>query len=328
MSDIMSKLHDLEEQGQHPFKMNNYVVHMTECKPESTIASAKVARFISTQLNIPLVDCMETAVEIDTIDRLIIVNGPMAFCDFLPELAELVRIAKEVIWVQQDYTIMPPKADSEAESPFRKVFADRKLRPTFWTTCHENIRPGSKDKYINWNQLTYNLKPLHVATENRVLYYGAFREKRLQSFVRYFKDPAYPLAISTTTIRAKKFRALGTGEVFVPPFANVISGASRYAAALYIEDEKSHKAFHSPANRFYEMLSAGVPIFFDYECDVQLSNAGIHVPSAWKVSDNKDLAYKFAHTDLCEMRRAQRELWAKDYITDLSNQLMKAWNDK
>lgn len=304
----------------------NYVAHMTECKPGSTIASARVARFISDTLSIPLIDTGAKTKDIGEIDRLIIVNGPMAFCDFLPELAELVRRTEEVIWVQQDYTIMPPKPVSDAQSPFRKVFADRRIRPTFWTTCSDNILLP-RDRYINWNQLTYEQKPFRIATENSVLYYGAFREKRIKSFDRYFREPMYPLSISTTTLRAKKFRELNTGEVFIPPFNSVINEAGRFAAALYIEDEKSHSSFHSPANRFYEMLSAGVPMFFDSLCVPQLEKAGISVPLAWWVSSNKELSSKFANWDLGEMRRAQRDLWAMDYVANLTDQLLKAWND-
>lgn len=304
----------------------NYVAHMTECKPGSTIAGARVARFISHTLGIPLVDTAEKTKDIGEIDRLIIVNGPMAFCDFLPELAELVHRTEEVIWVQQDYTIMPPKPVSDAQSPFRKVFADRRIRPTFWTTCCDNILLP-RDRYINWNQLTYEQKPFRIATENSVLYYGAFREKRIKSFDRYFREPMYPLSVSTTTLRAKKFREIGTGEVFIPPFNSVINEAGRFAAALYIEDEKSHGSFHSPANRFYEMLSAGVPMFFDSLCVPQLEKAGISVPLRWWVASNEELAHKFANWDLGEMRRAQRDLWAADYVANLTDQLLKVWND-
>lgn len=306
------------------------VVHMTECKPHSTVASARVARFIKDTLDITLIDTKEVAR--DRIascffpERLIIVNGPMAFCDFLEELAVFVRAAKKVVWVQQDYTIMPPAAISNAESPFRKAFADKQLRPVFWTTCKDNVRT-EHDRYINWNQLTYDPKEFVAPTIGRVLYYGAFREKRLRSFTRFMKDPLYPLEISTTTLRAKKFRELGTGEVFVKPFDNVIHEAQKYAASLYIEDEKSHNAFHSPANRFYEMLSAGVPIFFDDLCTRMLKSAGIHVPDKWCVGSASDLQNKFTTYDLDSMRKEQRELWHRDYVGELTNRLLEIGND-
>lgn len=306
------------------------VVHMTECKPHSTVASARVARFISETLDVNLVDTKEKAEAYlsvhDKVGRIIIVNGPMAFCDFLVELASFVRIADKVVWVQQDYTIMPPAAVSNAESPFRKAFAEKQLRPIFWTTCKDNVRT-EHDRYINWNQLTYDPKPLRTITDKTVLYYGAFRDKRLRSFTRFMKHPTYQLIISTTTLRAKKFRELGTGEVFVAPFDNVIIGAQSYASSLYIEDEKSHNSFHSPANRFYEMLSAGVPMFFDDLCTKMLKQAGITIPDKWLVGNGDDLAIKLDEANLTQMATEQRALWSKDYVGELRNRLLEIGNE-
>lgn len=305
----------------------NYVVHMTECKPFSTIASARVARFISEKLGIELIDTAMKAVRADTnIEHLIIVNGPMAFCDFLEPLSQMVRNARKVVWVQQDYTINPPAASSKAESPFRKVFADRKLRPIYWTTCLNNVKEDS-DRYINWNQLTYDPQPVRMMNENHVLYYGAFREKRIRSFERFFKDQNLPLAISTTTLRRKKFEAMGVRAKFVPPFDNVIHDACHFDAAIYIEDEKSHKEFHSPANRFYEMLSAGVPIFFDRLSVPMLAKAKIIVPEKWQVADGEDLYRKYTQADLVAMRQEQRALWQKDYVGELEKRLIEIWQD-
>lgn len=294
------------------------VVHMTECKPHSTVASARVARFISETLGLLLVDTEERASALlksnAGIERLIIVNGPMAFCSFLGPLSELVRKAQLVIWVQQDYTIMPPSSTSRAESPFRKVFADRKLRPIFWTTCEHNIRT-SQDRYINWNSLTY--APLEIVPpdpDRFLLYYGAFREKRIPSFKRFFSCPRpYPLRISTTITRSKKFcELIGLGEVYVQPFPDVISGAKGYSASLYIEDERSHSEFHSPANRFYEMLSAGVPLLFDHLCLPMLSKAGIEVPDQWAVVGKDELSEKFSQIDKVTTAQEQRRLWHDD----------------
>lgn len=305
----------------------SYVVHMTECKPHSTVASARVARFIRDTLKVKLVDNKEKALAVKCVDKLIIVNGPMAFCDFLEELSRLVAMAKKVIWVQQDYTIMPPSRTSKAESPFRKVFAQLTLRPTFWTTCENNVQE-SDDRYINWNQLTYDQQPFRVITKNSLLYYGAFREKRQPSFTRFFKDHDVPLTISTTKLRVKRFKEFGCVAKFVPAFDDVIKDSSHYMAALYIEDELSHKEFHSPANRFYEMLSAGVALFFDAESVPMLAKAGIMVPDQWLVKNSEDLYFKLMGTDLFEMREAQRNLWHKNYVGQLTERLKEIWKEK
>jgi hypothetical protein len=298
---------------------------MTECKPNSTIASARVARFICDTLGLSLIDTKERAKDKGPIEKLIIVNGPMAFCDFLPELATLVRRSKQVVWVQQDYTIMPPSANSNAESPFRKVFAELKLRPVFWTTCRNNVITED-DRYINWNQLTYDPHPFRMLSNNCVLYYGAFREKRQESFKRFFTGTC-PITVSTTTLRRKKFEAIGANVKFIKPFENVIKEACRFDAALYIEDERSHREFHSPANRFYEMLSAGVPIFFDIRSVKMLREANIIVPEKWQVENAADLEHMYRSTDLLAMRNEQRNLWTTDYVAELKSTLLEIYNE-
>lgn len=310
----------------------NIVVHMTECKPNSTIASARVAKFIANTLpDIMLVDTgnkCETAfakyVE-QGLDTLIIVNGPMAFCDFLGSLGDLVTLAKKVVWVQQDYTINPPAAVSKAESPFRKSFADRNLRPVYWSTVEKNIQTP-RDHYVNWNQLTFELQPLpELADKPTLLYYGAFRAKRVNDFIKWFVKPMYDVVISTTPIRGKKFKELDSAIQIVQPFTS-LADLPKCSATLYIEDERSHREFHSPANRFYEMLSAGIPIFFDYASIKMLAKAGINVPEKWTVKHSGELMNKLEVYDLKEMQAEQRALWGGvPYVQLLHNQVNDAW---
>lgn len=309
----------------------NIVVHMTECKPHSTIASARVARFIVETLpDMILVDTEHRAkqalinVAEFGLDKLIIVNGPMAFCDFLEPLARLVDEAKQVIWCQQDYTINPPAAESKAESPFRKAFADKKLRPVYWTTVEKNVKT-ELDSYVNWNQLTWDLQELPELSDEPILfYYGAFREKRLDSFNKWFKDAPYQVHVSTTTLRGKKFKAIDENIKIVPPFTS-LDDLPRCSATLYIEDARSSKEFHSPANRFYEMLSAGIPMFFEANTVKMLSKAGVNVPDKWIVADQGHLSSAMEMHNLDDMRQKQRAMWSQDYIDILRSQLMQAW---
>ncbi len=310
----------------------NIIVHMTEIKPTSTIASARVAKFISETLGVMVVDTKGKADLIlpcdDQLEHLIIVNGPMAFCDFLPQLGELVRKAKKVIWVQQDYTISPPAPNSKAESPFRKAFADRHLRPNYWTTVTENVSaPG--DAYINWNKLTYTPpEPIPRPTEeNTLLYYGAFREKRKSSFSRYFSGTMYKVKISTTPIRAKKFEKAYNvqGKIYTAAPFSKPSMMPACTASIYIEDDKSHKEFHSPANRFYELLSAGIPILFDQLSIPMLNKAGIYPKQEWIVNGHQEVSKAFKELDMAEVVVAQQKMWGKDYISELRNELLCIW---
>lgn len=315
--------------------MYNLVVHLTECKPNSTIASARVARFIVDTLKedrFNLVDTCHAAklalynMPFSGINHLIIVNGPMAFCDFLPELGELVSMAKRVIWVQQDYTINPPSANSDAQSPFRKAFADRKLRPEFWTTVKKNCQRPT-DHYINWNQLTYDPQPFKQLPKiPSLMYYGAYREKREQDFEFYFANAAYLVQVSTTTIRGKKFKKLDDSIEIIEPFVG-LANMPMASASLYIEDRKSHEEFHSPANRFYELLSAGIPIIFDVRTTKMLAEAGIIPKPEWVVRSQADV-YAFINQSterLDDIRFEQREMWQDDYVGKLRQRLLNVW---
>lgn len=310
----------------------NLVVHMTECKPTSTVASARIAKFLVGALiedRFNLVDTREKAnLMLNTmceLHTLIIVNGPMAFCDFLPELGLLVRAAHRVIWVQQDYTISPPSATSTAESPFRKAFADRKLRPDFWTTVKRNVQqPG--DCYINWNQLTWHpqpLKPLLRAGHN-LMYYGAYRNKRETDFHRYFTNAPYPVHISTTVLRGKKFKEIAPNAIIIPPFAG-LTYFPLCSASIYIEDDKSHYEFHSPANRFYELLSARVPILFDHKCVMMLAEAGITPKPEWVVKGQDDVMRAFETLNLEAVREEQFDRWSADYVDQLRQAVLTQW---
>jgi hypothetical protein len=266
------------------------------------------------------------------VGTLIIVNGPMAFCDFLEPLAELVRRAEKVIWVQQDYTIMPPSASSKAESPFRKVFADRNLRPIFWTTVTNN-RKTTEDRYINWNQLTYNQQTMpELSDEPVLLYYGAYRQKREGDFKKFFAHPlrTYPVRISTTALRGKKFTALDPkNEIeIIPPFTG-LDAMPACRAGLYIEDSVSHKEFHSPANRFYEMLSAGIPILFDRNTLPTLAGAGYKPEPEWVVGSVYDLNTTMSKDkEWFNMARVQqRAKWHEDYVSQLRDKLLEIWRN-
>lgn len=316
----------------------NIVVHMTPCKPNSTIASARVARFIVDTLSnlqgppsswFGLIDTKEKAEEAvllnSSIDHLFIVNGPMAFCDFLPALADLVRRARKVIWVQQDYTIMPPAAQGKAETPFRKVFRDLELRPIFWTTVEKNIKT-TRDRYVNWNQLTYAqqpLKPLYLE-QPLLMYYGAYREKREPMFIKYFHRPSYIVNVSTTTLRGKKFKAIDKDIHIVEPFTG-LGNMPECSASLYIEDPLSSKEFHSPANRFYELLSAGIPIFFEASSLAMLAKGGIVPDPNWVVQCPTELYSKMVNTDLELMQVMQRDMWHADYVGQLRQRVLQLW---
>jgi hypothetical protein len=114
--------------------------------------------------------------------------------------------------------------------------------------------------------------------------------------------------------------------VIEPPF-KTLSHLPLCSAGLYIEDERSHSEFHSPANRFYEMLSAHIPIFFDVTTLRMLGQAGIYPHENWIAATPEELHRKLTRIDLRVMRAEQHNLWHADYKLGLAEQLKMAWSD-
>lgn len=261
----------------------------------SKIPSAGIARKLSDLTGAEL--CWDAQIAAEPLDVLFLVNGAFAFCNVLAEVGQAVRQAKRVVWVQNDYTIAPPKVESNAESPFRAAFRlrnDAGLPPMdYWTTIRINSLFGRASAYINWNALTFGpLKPgfrsYANATRPAVIYYGSYRQHREPYFDRFFDKPAVKFVVAGAAFA--KFAAsypLITVEPGIPQ-TEFIPTLAKYRAGLYIEDPKSHKEFHSPANRFYEMLSAGLPMMFQEEAVPRLAEAGYDI-TPWVVSTEKDV---------------------------------------
>jgi hypothetical protein len=82
-----------------------------------------------------------------------------------------------------------------------------------------------------------------------------------------------------------------------------------HGLGLYIEDRKSSEEFHSPANRFYEMLSAGLPMVFMPESGSMMRKAGFN-PEPYSVSNQRDVKRMMAQRE--DIGKKQREEWVLD----------------
>lgn len=305
--------------------MRNVVFNFSKPSPESTVASNRIALFASEVLNLPLL--YDGRVASEPSEVLIIVNGAFAFCKHLAELGAAVERAKRVVWVQNDYTISPPKPESEAGSPFRRAFRNRAaagLPPVdYWTTVENNSRATRGSAYVNWNSLTYEpidrrvVQKLRAKSSQDLFYYGAFREKRIKAFDRYFENPCVPVTISSTSdrfaIEYSAPRIIG-GVVRSTFFQELTS----HGLGLYIEDDRSHWEFHSPANRFYEMLSAGLPMVFQPEAAPMLAHAGIDV-NGYIVENGADL-HRFMKSRE-RIGREQFDMWHAPHKEKLRRKL-------
>lgn len=287
--------------------MKSAIFSLLPVRRGSTIASIRIGCWLSDHLEIPLLDD-ERILQQGDLDNLFIVNGSTLYCKHLSEVAESVRGAKNVIWVQNDYTLPPPKDVSKAESPFRRAFADRKLVPHYWTTCEANAENTPKSGWVNWNSLAFKKGLIAPGLGLRkTIYYGAYREDRASSFSEMLSiADDLGLEISSTSA---KFPA----DRLVPPFrGDLYASLAGYGMGIYAHDKKSRHGRHSPATRFYEMLSVGLPIAFMPDCVDTLGQYGYDVSPFVLSRHSLDKRWEWA-----EMQRA----WRADFETRVARKV-------
>lgn len=279
--------------------------------PKSMVASTRIASLVHGLLDIPLV-WDELIEEYTDLDVLFIVNGAYRFCNVLEPLSHAVRTAKRIVWIQNDYSIVPPINDGQATSPFRRAFVQRrelgKPHLDYWTTCEVESKATQYSTYINWNCLSMQGKVLKAfAYSNDVAYYGSYRQGRVQHFDKYFKLPKCDMIISSPsrkfqeTYRSTKIKHVGV-------INDLLKWLSERGLGLYLEDRRSHKNYHSPPNRFYEMLSAGLPMVFQEEAGSTLRRAGYN-PANFVVTNSLHVARMLDIRDKIKLEQ-QSSWWA------------------
>jgi hypothetical protein len=288
------------------------------------IASVRIAKFISKTLGIPMF--FDEQIKSQRWDVLILVNGAFAYCSSRDDVAVAVRKAKRIIWVQNDYAIYAPIPDGEAESTFRKAFRIRRDKGLpdmdHWTTVKAKAKMTEWSRYMNWNQLTALKRPLDYTDDRKDLfYYGAFRSGRAKTFDRYFKPRKMDITISSAS---KKFaerydHARIWSAIERSSFYDELNS---HGLGLYIEDPRSHREFHSPANRFYEMLSAGLPMVFEPDAHDMLEKAGYDITPY--IAEHQRAASVFLRHRRT-IQREQRKLWWDDFRELLTQSLRRAF---
>lgn len=315
--------------------MNTKIFSFVKVSDTSMVASVRIARFVSRVLGAPVVDNGSIGDDKD-LDVLVIVNGAFAFCKYLAELGAAIERARRVVWIQNDFTIIPPKPVSGAESPFRLAFRDRRTANLpdmdWWTTVLPNASKTPASMYVNWNCLTFDTDVTPQQIEQRratatpsLLYYGSYRNQREKTFDVYFNEPHVHTVISSPS--TKFMQRYGEKVVTVSP---IDKGMSEYLTShglgLYIEDKLSHSEYHSPANRFYEMLSAGLPMVFQPECGSMMRKAGYN-PEPYYAHRAKDVLKMMEGREA--LRARQRDEWwekARGERLGLEARVIEAWS--
>ena len=302
---------------------------------DSAVASVRLARYVAETLKLPL--HMGRSIEQEgRLDLMIIINGPMLYAmtgKAAPVFSRYALKTKHLVWVQNDYTIYAPadKDHSKAVVGFRHDFARRKEPLHYWTTCEKQVGRTEGSAYVNWNALTYEPDPppgsSEVTQPRTALYYGAYRHARIEAFDRYFKGASrkdVEVSSVASGFRERYPHLIVHGAMTRKEFSDTLR---HYGCGLYLEDKRSHREFHSPANRFYEMLGAGLPMLFDPAAKAMMERAGYNI-THYTVEDAAELKdlLRFPKK-LRDIGRRQAKEWRRNYRRELSAQVRSAWRN-
>lgn len=308
--------------------MTGIVMHYQKCKPGSTLASARIARWLCGRYGFDLMDePYRSGVEnyrdledLPKVDYAFVVSSASGFADpdFREQVGWIAAHAGQYVFVQNDYMT------SQAGQIGKHFDLMGKARSRIvWSTIPSQCK-STRDAYINWNRLTWRPQPRETPTHFGLLYYGALRRERIKYFKRYFSgDVPYLASISTSTRVSKKWKEFTAENVrLIEPFDDVIVGMQDHQMSIYLEDEKSHRHFHSLANRFYECLSAQVPMAIDVSCRGSFGKAGLTFDDSWITRQPRDVVSLLERSD--EVAELQQRRWSRDYMGDLVEDVSKA----
>lgn len=303
------------------------LMHLTKCSEGSMVASARIARFLSTQLGLPLIhtksqlDDLMTQARCNRVDKFILVNSPTGFADkeMRESCAELSYISRKPIFVMNDYKMRPP---SQCKSYNLDKFMDYKGESSdfygfsIWGTVPGVARRGVSNTYINWNMLTYSshiINSPHTKRDRGLIYWGALRKGREERLNRFLDG--LDVTVSTSPQTFSKFKKWLPSANYIRQFNNLHTALIGYKATLYTQDEYSDSVYCSLANRFYEALSCGVAIFIDIESSETFKLAGLQGYEEFLVRDSVDIELML--DDSQAIASKQKSLWGRDYISEL-----------
>lgn len=281
---------------------------------DSVIASSSIAKFLSNKFKIKVYGKInyQEVYKKNSFDWIFLMNsgfGCVTDKQFGEWIADTVKKSNRAIFVCNDYKLLYPCGYTR--------FIDPK-KYTYWTTIPEyNGRLCKKLIYVNWNKLTYNPLPLRKEFKfDKCIYWGAYRKSRIEFFEGYLNFSK--VTISTSKRAQKGFEVSCPIAKIIPNFKYLYQTIRNYACTIYLEDET--RKYCSPANRFYEALSAGIPMFFQAESISHMSKAGYDVRK-YVVKDGKDLISKIGKAE--EIAKEQIK-WRRDYVSELHKEVENA----
>lgn len=322
---------------------------MTLGRPNDAVN--RIADFVSYTLQVDRV-CETQHVTSGAFRNVLIVAGgaPFAGKELLDAVGEALIAAERVVWITNDYAVQIPIETGRGESPYRACRRERlsrgRPRDAMWSTCLPIAQKGGPGStYINWNALTWDLgidgrravneHPdwSHRKHDDQVIYYGYYREGRRRYWDRYFLEPrvattlSYPSSGKSSQIVFSRYRSTLINHA--PKFSgDLYSELSQFGLGLYLEDERSHREYHSLANRFYEMLSAGLPIVIQPEAISTFLLTGRYEMTAdFVVTTSEDVKRAHDRRERIYELQAPWRRHAREEHRMLPNQLALAWKN-
>jgi len=236
----------------------------------------------------------------------------------LNKLAKIISKIKRTIFMQDDYQAPPA-------TQLRKAIIHSS---NLLLTNIKNLSLLNKRKslsmfekvYVNLNKASFKLLPLKSPKyPGSFIYWGSFRPGRIDKFDKYIKPKVYKTFVSTSNRGHCKFVNDYFNYIPRDKFKTMPDDLQDYAFTVYLHDEKA--PVQSPANRFYEAISAGLPIFFDAECLPEIEN----IPDEFIMTCAENIPLN----DLKEIQIRQRKLWGQqNYRQELVDELAEILYNK
>lgn len=204
---------------------------------------------------------------------------------------EILKKAKFVIWIIDGAESEKTKSSGTMDPRFIDINKNRLfLYNYFYESCkHTPAEPFLWNYFLDFQPRFPRIEP----DIQGVLYYGKFRNDRINSYERFFHED-YPLHISSHSGECAKFKRYY-------PNANLynkltFTNIRRFESTLYITDDDLQKLPYF-AGRYMESVSMGVLPFIDVKCRNNFAEISQFIIEDQIVQDSKDLKEKLKSSE-------------------------------
>lgn len=316
-------------------KSKGVVINLTPINETSSLINPSIAMFIAETLGLPAVYKEDDIRAIDA-EVVIVVNGLGQFCKARAAIGDAIAKCKKFIWVMNDYFVQFPRPHSQGSSEILDGVKRGMLRGmefSYWATVPKVLTTPTS-RYVNWNAVAHHPERAdrtfnwEKQAERRIIYYGSMRPGRLKTFDHFFGDGSVPVTVSSQERAHPNWLARFPNLQLVPALLRPLEPAlKRYAMGLYLQEEC--RFYESPANRFYEMLGAGIPIIFQPEAQARLNPDEPGLPNlmiydSWVAEGPGD--YERLLRKRVQIRDEQQAIWARiNHRNVLRSRLKTIW---